>query len=104
MNPYRAFYKTQTIIIDWTEIHKNMLLDNTATFNSRPPNHLILSSTHIVKKVIRLTSLFGGGEGGTFEACLTTKLLRRISVPAGGPSRNMTTFEAIPFKRNFPCN
>jgi len=39
-----------------------------------------------VNWIFGLTSIDGGGEGGIFSACFTVKLLRRISVPGGGPS------------------
>ena len=39
------------------------------------------------KKLIEPTSITGRGEGVVFCACLTTKLLRRISAPEGGPSK-----------------
>ena len=38
-------------------------------------------------KIIQLTSITGGGEGGIFSACFTTKALTRMSVPGGGPSK-----------------
>ena len=42
---------------------------------------------HHITGPIQPTSITGGGEGGTLAACFTTKLLRRISVPGGGPSK-----------------
>lgn len=33
------------------------------------------------------TSMTGGDAGGALAACFTTRLSRRISVPAGGPSK-----------------
>jgi len=40
-----------------------------------------------VPGMVSLTSITGGGVGGVLGACLTTILLRRMSVPGGGPSK-----------------
>lgn len=37
--------------------------------------------------IIQLTSIAGGGKGWILSARLRIKLLTRISVPGGGPSR-----------------
>lgn len=50
------------------------------------------------------TSITGADDGGTLAACFTTRLLRRISVPGGGPSKKITALDGEPFIRNFPCN
>jgi hypothetical protein len=34
-----------------------------------------------------LTSKSGGDDGGVLAACFITKVFRRMSVPAGGPSK-----------------
>lgn len=46
----------------------------------------------------------GGEAGETFAACFTTRVLRRISVPGGGPSKKMTTLAEETFMKKLPCN